>query len=241
MARLTLFDDGSVEGEVLRIRSGSTTVGRRGCDINIQHDSMVSDPHLAIDLENKDGVFRWIIRDSKSETGLWVRVRRIELKDGSEFLLGSQRFQFQDSVPLNENDRATMLARIEHGSYSGPASIVGNYYATISQSEFTLANATLGNPLVVTANASRRLTLIDGEYWIGRGPESNMRIPDDPFLASKHVSIIKEASRKWIARTAGAPNGMWVRMKQIIVNNSCTFQIGEQRCRFVCSWTRDQE
>jgi len=201
---------------------------------------MVSDRHLAIDRENKNGNFQWIIKDMNSETGLWVRVRRIDLKDGSEFLLGGQRFQFQDSVPLDENARAAMLARIEDGSYSGTASIPGNSYATLSRSAFILANATLVNPLAVTANELSSLTLIDGEYWIGRGPESSMRIPDDLFLASKHVCIAKESGRKWIARTAGAPNGMWVRMKQIIVNNSCTFQIGEQRCRFVCSWSRDE-
>jgi len=240
MARLTLFDDGSLEGELFRIRNLSTTVGRKECDVNIHHDGMISNRHLAIDLEDKNGAFRWIIKDLNSETGLWVRVRRIELKDGSEFLIGGQRFQFQDSVPLDANERSAMLARIEDGSYSGTASISGNSYATISRSAFLPTHAMLVNPLAVTANAFSNLTLIDGEYWIGRGPESAMRIPDDPFLASRHVCIAKEASRTWTARTEGAPNGMWVRMKQIIVNNSCTFQIGEQRCRFVCSWTRDE-
>ena len=240
MARLTLFDDGAVEGELIRIRNASTTIGRCQCDVNIHHDAMVSDRHLAIDLETKDGGFRWIIKDLNSATGLWVRVRRIELKDGSEFLVGGQRFQFQDSVPLDANARTAMLARIEDGSYSGTTSIPGNFYATLSQSAFIPAGAAIPNPLVVTASKASSLPLIDGEYWIGRGPESAMRIPDDPFLASQHVCLAKESGRTWVARTTGAPNGMWVRMKQIVVNNSCTFQIGEQRCRFVCSWSRDE-
>jgi len=240
MARLTLFDDGSVEGELIRIKSASTTIGRRGCNVNIQHDSMVSDLHLAIDLENKNGEYRWIIKDLDSQTGLWVRVRRIELKDGSEFLLGRQRFQFQDRIRLDEDARTEMLARIENGSYSGSASVSGDSYAKLSRSAFIPMDTTFFNPLAATAIASRSLTLIDGDYWIGRGPQSAMQIPDDPFLASKHICITNESSRTWIARTEGAPNGMWVRMKQIIVNNSCTFQIGEQRCRFVCSWSRDE-
>lgn len=239
MARLTLFDDGSVEGELFRIRSSSTTVGRRDCDVNIQHDSMVSDKHLAIDLEKQNGEYRWIIRDLESKTGLWVRVRKIELKDGSEFLLGGQRFQFQDSVRLDEDARAEMLARIENGSYCGTTSTSGNSYAKLFRSAF-IPDTTPINPLMASASAPSSFTLIDGDYWIGRGPESAMRIPDDPFLASKHACIARESTRTWIARTEGAPNGMWVRMKQIIVNNSCTFQIGEQRCRFVSSWSRDE-
>lgn len=240
MSRLTLFDDGSVEGELFRIRKGSTSIGRKDCDINIQHDSMISDQHLSIELEGNLGAYRWTIKDLNSESGLWVRVRKIELKEGSEFLVGCQRFQFQDSIRLDEHERNAMLARIENGSYSGAASTPGNSYAKLSRSNYLPSSTILLNPIVTTASSSNSLTLIDGEYWIGRGPESAMRIPDDPFLAPKHVCITKESSKTWVARTAGAPNGMWVRMRQIIVNNSCTFQIGEQRCRFVCTWTRDE-
>jgi hypothetical protein len=92
MARLTLFDDGSTEGELFRIRKGSTSIGRRDCDINISHDPMIADQHLAIDLERKNGEYRWTIRDLSRESGLWVRVRKIELKEGSEFLVGFQCF-----------------------------------------------------------------------------------------------------------------------------------------------------
>ena len=240
MARLILFDDGSVEGELFRIRDASTSVGRKNCSVNIQHDEMVSDRHLVIERECKNGEYRWTIRDLNSETGLWVRVRRIELKDGTEFLLGGQRFYFQDSAPIDLDTRTAMLARIENGSYSGTASVPGNAYAKLSRTAFVSNDAALKNPLVVSQNRVNSLTLIDGEYWIGRGPEAAMRVPDDPFLASKHVCVAKESGTAWIARTAGAPNGMWVRMKQINVNNSCTFQIGEQRCRFVSAWSRDE-
>ncbi len=243
MARLTLFDDGSVEGEMFRIKNDATYIGRQDCDINIHHDEMISKRHLAIDREIKNGVARWIIKDLKSATGLWVRVRRIELNDGAEFLVGGQRIRFQESMPIDASTREAMLDRIENGSYSGTASIASHAYSTLCREDYAPARAVPSNPLVATGKPATRessLTLIDGEYWIGRGPECAMRIQDDIFLASKHACIASSVDRRWIARTEGAPNGMWVRMDQIIVNRSCTFQIGEQRCRFVCAWTRDE-
>ncbi len=150
-------------------------------------------------------------KDLKSATGLWVRVRRIELKDGAEFLVGGQRIRFQESMPIDASTREAMLDRIENGSYSGTASIAGHAYSTLCREDYAPVRAVPSTPLVATGKPATRessLTLIDGEYWI--------------------------------ARTEGTPNGMWVRMDQIIVNRSCTFQIGEQRCRFVCAWTRDE-
>lgn len=243
MARLTLFDDGSVEGEMFRIKNDVTTIGRQECDINIHHDEMIAKRHLAIDRELKNGVARWIIKDLKSATGLWVRVRKIELKDGAEFLVGGQRIRFQESLPIDASTREAMLDRIENGSYSGTASIASHAYSTLCREEYAPARSVPTNPLVDTGKLAvhgSSLTLIDGEYWIGRGTECEMRIPDDVFLAFKHACIARSNDRRWIARTEGAPNGMWVRMDQIIVNRSCTFQIGEQRCRFVCAWTRDE-
>jgi pSer/pThr/pTyr-binding forkhead associated (FHA) protein len=240
MARFTLFDDGSTQGETFRLRNSVTIIGRRDCDINVPHDEMISDQHLSIHLESKDGIYRWVIKDLNSATGLWVRVRRIDLRDGTEFLLGGQRFEFEEGLALDENERSAMLSRITNGSYSGSSSVPGNSFARLIRSAFSPAIVKRENTLSVSTDSSRILTLIEGEYWIGRGPESSMQVPDDPFLASQHACIAMESDRTWIARTAGVPNGMWVRMKQIVVNESCSFQIGEQRCRFVCTWSREE-
>ena len=227
MARLLLYDDGSIEGESFRIRMDKTTIGSKSADIVIPHDTMISDKHLSIERELRDKVFRWVIRDLESGTGFWVRVRRIELREGSEFLAGNGRYRFHEGKTLGSRQRAELIARFEQGSFPGDQTMQIN-----------------GFPSVVRIGPSGEvldgsLALIDTEHWIGRGKSSALAFLNDCFLAERHVCISK-TDGKWMAFTEGAPNGIWVRMDQIVVSNSCTFQIGEKRCRFICAWARDE-
>ena len=243
MARLVLFDDGSYEGETIRIRADVTTIGRSGCDVTIPHDPMIAGHHLTILRKIKGDKYRWIIQNNLDTSGFWIRTRRVDLRDGTEFLAGIHKFRFKEGRALDPSLQKKFIQRLESGSFPGAHSIQDGGFATIENLEFRL-----GDVAAPEKNKNRtRLNLIDGEYWIGRGTACAMQVPDDLFLATKHVSIRKDleskssVATKWVARTDGGPNGMWTNTKEIVVNKSCTFQIGEQRCRFVCSWTRYEE
>ena len=243
MARLVMFDDGSYEGETIRIRADVTTIGRSGCDVTIPHDLMIAGHHLTILREIKGGQFRWIIKNNGDTSGFWIRTRRVDLRDGTEFIAGNHRFRFQDGKALDPSVQEALVQRLENGSFPGANTIQDGGYASIENFAFRLDD----EAAPVKNRNGMRLNLIDGEYWIGRGSMCALQVPEDLFLATKHVSIRKDlessssVATKWVARTDGGPNGMWTNTKEIVVNKSCTFQIGEQRCRFVCSWTRYEE
>ncbi len=242
MARLVLFDDGSYEGETIRIRADVTTIGRCGCDVTIPHDPMIAGHHLTILREIKGVQYRWIIKNNRDTSGFWIRTRRVDLREGTEFIAGTHRFRYQEGKALDPSLQEALVQRLESGSFPGANTIQDGGFATIENFAFCLDSASPQKK-----HNRTRLNLIDEEYWIGRGAVCAMQIPEDLFLATKHVCIRKElrsesmVATKWVARTDGGPNGMWTNTKEIVVNKSCTFQIGEQRCRFVCSWSRSEE
>jgi hypothetical protein len=88
--------------------------------------------------------------------------------------------------------------------------------------------------------SSPMMHLIDGEYWIGRGAECAISLPSDLFLGTKHVRINHESDR-WFAETLGVTNGMWIRKPSMIVQQSCAFQLGEQRFHFACRWDDEED
>ena len=54
---------------------------------------------------------------------------------------------------------------------------------------------------------------------------------DRSGIKRRHVRLHREASGAWQAQNNKSPNGLWYRMPQITVTNTCLFQIGEQRFR----------
>ena len=230
MALLTIYDDGVSEGEVVRIRRDYTVIGRDRGHILIQHDPGISSPHVSITRSVKDERSHWRLEDLKSKTGLWVRVRKTELRDGVEFMAGRSKFRFKAAITSLVSN-SSLEQRILGGSIPGntqfdrsDANHVGSAYASIE---------------LVSAIPSRahapRLHLIDGEYWIGRDPACAIPFVNDTFLATHHVRIHLE-NEKWFAeaRARGTPNGMWIHVDSLNVHKSCAFQIGEQRFHLNC-------
>ena len=230
MAILTIYDDGVSEGEVVRIRRDITVVGRDRGHIRIQHDAGISSPHVKITRSVKNEQNQWRLDDLQSETGLWIRVRKTELRDGIEFMVGRYKFRFKAAIASLESN-SDLERRILGGSIPGNTQFDRSDANQVSRAYASIESISSANPLMLT---TPRLHLIDGEYWIGRDPTCAFPIANDTFLAMHHVRIHLE-HEKWFAETRGTPNGMWIRVDRLNVHKSCAFQIGEQRFHLNCN------
>ncbi len=85
---------GGVEDDEYPVLSrGATTVGRFGCDVSIESDTLLSDRHASI-LHGDDG---FLLRDDGSATGVFLRVpatRKLEIGAGDVVQAGRQFLLF---------------------------------------------------------------------------------------------------------------------------------------------------
>lgn len=220
MALLDVFDDGQRDAERIRIRQDVTTVGRQGSDVCIPHDAAIADLHLKIVREAVGARWRWSLV-AEPMCKLFVRARRTRLRQGSEFLAGSNQFQFRAGMKASAASKDELAARLVRGSIPGASLDTSLDCASIIA--------------LTGSKKDRPLWLLGAEFWIGRAPDCSLCLADDPFLAQHHVRLAKQESGEWQALTNKVPNGLWIRVESISVQSTCTFQIGEQRMRFsVC-------
>ncbi|MFO1062477.1 MAG: FHA domain-containing protein [Pirellulales bacterium] len=226
---LQVFDDGADSAEVFRLRQDKTIIGRTQCDVNIPHDAEIAPQHCIIKRVRTESRYAWLI-EALSDAAVYVRVRRARLNDGSEFLVGMQHVAFRHPQAKSPTAQTGFEAKLNRGSFPG----------------LSLDDEPLSCPSLEVTGASgtsNKVWLLADEYWIGRESECNICVPEDVFLAGKHVQLAREKSSSgskhsgsthtWEARSHGVRNGMWLRMPSISVKSSCTFQIGEQRLRLI--------
>ncbi len=94
VALLTILDDGASEGETIRLRNPAIRIGRTTCDIQIPHDGRISSPHVMLGREKTEAGWRWTITDAGGTDGLFIRVSRLQLSNGTEFLVGRGRYRY---------------------------------------------------------------------------------------------------------------------------------------------------
>ncbi len=213
---LTVFDDGKIDGEPIRIREARFTIGRTEGDLRIPLDGRISSRHIEIAHQVVGGLHRWVVTDLQSLHGMFVRVTRTALADGAEFLVGSGRYTFDagqrerdetdDDLPSGRASRET------HG-----------WSETPGPSRRPALTEMLGRDI------GNRVLLVKDSYWIGSDPSCPISRPDDPFCEARHVRIFRGARGNWHAEHNKTPNGLWLRMTQIVVETTVQFQIGEQR------------
>jgi hypothetical protein len=218
LALLTVFDDGKSDGEVIRIRDHRFVIGRTEGDLRVGFDGRMSSRHVEITHQFVGGQHRWVVTDLQSTHGLYVRVSRMVLSDGAEFLVGTGRYRFDapsqgnaevtvDHVPGSPGFGAT------HGWNDG-----GSPFRPPAVTE--LLGSEIGN----------RILLIKEEYWIGSDRSCPICRVDDPFCEPWHVRLYRGGTRGgWHAEHPKTNNGLWMRMSQINVESTAQFQIGEQR------------
>ena len=110
MAILRLFDDNQAGAEFIRIRKNDTTIGREAADILVPHDSMISSIHARIERVCEESVWRWRLRDLKSTNGVFVKARKIRLRDGDQLLIGNRVIQFSHE----DGDRPAQLDEVRN-------------------------------------------------------------------------------------------------------------------------------
>ena len=218
LALLTVLDDGKSEGEVVRLRSDRFVIGRTEGDFLIPHDQQISARHIEITQQRSGEKYRWVVTDLQSSNGLFIRVSRAALSDKTEFLAGMGRYRFEmpssnlpetvDNLPPDAQQGSTRPLGVEAAALLHPALVE-----------------------MVGGKLLSRLPLAKAEYWIGSDPACAICRVSDPFIEPRHVRLYREAKGGWYAQNNKTANGLWLKVPQITVADSCSFQIGEQRFR----------
>jgi pSer/pThr/pTyr-binding forkhead associated (FHA) protein len=217
-ALLTVFDDGRSEGEVLRLRADHFVIGRSEGDFLVPHDPQISARHLEITRHRVGEQYRWVLTDLQTTNGLFIRVSRTALADRAEFLVGTGRYRFEAPGSVLPET----LDSLPPGAREGSTRALGTDAAALLQP--TLVELAGGKVL-------SRLPLAKPEYWIGSGPDCAICRAGDPFVEPRHARLYRDANGAWHAQNNKSSNGLWVKVPQITVTDSCLFQIGEQRFR----------
>jgi hypothetical protein len=222
IALLTVYDDGKMEGEVIRIRDTRFTIGRTEGDLRIPIDGLISSRHLEITCQQIGGMYRWVITDLQSMNGMFVRVSKTPLADKAEFLVGNGRYRFE----ALHVDAGTTADLALGGSPTGQTRGWGDGANPVRPPALTeLIGPEIGN----------RTLLIKNEYWIGSDPSCAICRSDDPFCESWHARLHRGSKGNWHVEHNKTQNGLWLRMPQITVDSLVQFQIGEQRFRLKIS------
>jgi hypothetical protein len=217
LAVLTVYDDGKLDGEVIRIRDQRFVIGRTEGDLKIPFDGRISSRHVEITLQVVAGVPRWLLTDLQSTHGMFVRVSRAALADKAEFLVGNGRYRL-DVPELDAAATVDLPASAVERERTCPWVDGPGRFRPPALTE--LLGREIGN----------RTLLVKPEYWIGTDPACAICRSGDPFCEPRHVRLFHGPKRAgtWYAEHNKTPNGLWLRMSQITVNSMVQFQIGEQ-------------
>lgn len=212
---LTVFDDGKIDGEVIRLREPKFVIGRTEGDLRFPLDGRMSTRHVEITHQLVGGLHRWVMTDLQSTHGMFVRVSKTALADKAEFLVGNGRYRFD----ANQPETAATTDQVP----SAPST--GKTHGWVEGSvPFRMPALTelLGREI------GNRILLVKGEYWIGSDPTCHVSRPDDPFCEARHVRLYRSAKGVWKAEHVKTQNGLWLRMSQLNVDAMVQFQVAEQ-------------
>lgn len=213
MAMLCIVDDGSNEGEWIRIRKDRTTIGRVDADIVIAHDAMMSARHAEITRSFDKGRCRWRLNDLQSTNGTFVRVAESILKPGQELLVGSRRYRFDLAGGLEQQGAREATPEATRDWQQLPTAAV---HPSLVE--------------VTPQGDNRRYFLEKEENWIGRDARRcSVVIADDDFVSQRHLRVYRDAKGQWHIENAKALNGTWLRVNRIAIESTGHFQLGEQR------------
>lgn len=91
-ARLRLIQEGGGEGEVYKLETDETIVGRNQGDIRFPHDGYMSGRHARIVRQGEN----YVLVDERSKNGTFKKIDgEVPLKSGDVILVGKQLFRFE--------------------------------------------------------------------------------------------------------------------------------------------------
>jgi pSer/pThr/pTyr-binding forkhead associated (FHA) protein len=217
VALLTILDDGSDgTGEVVRLRSNRTTIGRSEGDVRIIHDEGVSAQHAELSRRAEDGVFRWYLKDLQSTNGTFVRVTNSALRHNQQLLLGRSVYRFEILPPAAArsyelNDDPPLETRV----------LVGG------DAELAMAPPSLVR--LAGQEAVQTFALKTGETTVGRDPLHSSLVLDEPLVSPLHARLWQGDNGVWNLEDLGSHNGTWVRIQEVVLGAGAEFLLGEQR------------
>lgn len=217
-AVLVVLDDADDDGEAVRIRKESFTIGRVQGDLVISHDGNMSGRHAEIVRRLEGGRWQWYLRDLQSTNGTFVRVAGGILRNGQEVLIGGACFRFESSHVDESSETLTAP-----GAVAATRKFVGG-----SISQF----AAQMSPTLVALSADggeRRYPLDRPELWLGRDRASCSIVLDDPLVSPRHAKLYRDPKGKWMIQNNRSLNGIWMRITEVSLEKSGQFQCGEQR------------
>lgn len=211
MAMLCLLDDDGELGEWHRLRGDRYVIGRTMGDVTIQHDGAISNPHAELVRARIADAYKWVIRDLGSTNGTFARISQAELRHEQEFIVGSQRVRLeasQDHCSPSSNDQTQR-------------------WSIANLKEIKQQSAAL---LLLDQNEDKRILLSHTqENCIGSDPSCSIRITDDPYLSRIHASISRSKDGTWRLLAKSTRNGVWAQIREMMIESSGEFLIGEQR------------
>jgi hypothetical protein len=213
---LVVFDDGRMEGEVIRIREPRFLIGRTEGDLRFPLDGRMSGRHVEITHQYVGGLHRWVVTDLQSTHGMFVRVSKTVLADKAEILVGNGRYRFDAPQP-------EVAATVDYSPDDPNRGVTRGWDDGPSPFRPPALTELLGNEI------GNRTLLVKNEYWIGSDPTCPIGRSDDPFCEPRHVRLYRKPQGAWHAEHNRTLNGLWLRMSQITVDAMVHFQIGEQR------------
>jgi pSer/pThr/pTyr-binding forkhead associated (FHA) protein len=219
MALLCIVDDGKQDGEWLRLRADRTVIGRSEGDVRIPHDVQMSTRHAEIVREQLPTGWRWLLQDAGSTNGTFVRVGNTILRNLSELHIGQGRYRFESATAAPNPAPASVVTAGTQMPQPAPVRSLAPSLVEIT-----------------TAGPVQRFPLTLPEYWLGRDPmQAAIVRPDDPFVEGRHARFFRDKSGQWYVANQDSINGLWLRIKTIVLEKTCQFRLGEQRFIFrVC-------
>ena len=218
IALLCILDDGSSDGEWVRLRADTTIIGRTEGDVRIPHDPAISGRHAEVIRQRGSQGYRWAIVDLQSTNGTFVRIGSTILRHENEVIVGSVRYRFEAAAAAPAVDPPGAPPQTTQ-AWSGGAPIRSLVPSLVELSP---------------AGPVKRLALTLPEYWIGRDAKTcAIARPDDVLVNARHARLYRDAKGQWHIENNKSLNGLWLRiMEPMPLNNACQFRMGEQRFLF---------
>jgi pSer/pThr/pTyr-binding forkhead associated (FHA) protein len=213
---LTVYDDGSEDGEVIRIRQDRFVIGRTEGDLIIPNDSQISSRHAEIRQALVKEKYRWNLNDLKSTNGTYVRVNLATLEHGQEFILGRTRYRFENQAAAADATAPKPPNASDQGTRPWQSSARIDIVPAVVEQK-------------VNGGGSRVL-LSKSETWFGKDVANcQVVMPADPFVSARHACIRRDGEGRWLLESNKSINGVWLRIEQIPFKGTCRFMLGEQQ------------
>lgn len=211
---ITVLDDGSQQqGESVRMRGETFSIGRTSGDLVVPNDPAISGMHAEIRRVPWKGSYQWQLVDLGSVNGTFVRCTKAILHAEAIVILGARRFRLRNPLLTHRGTVQSPATRLIDASRLPP---------TVWP---VLAEAAQRSPGI-------EVSLKGDSVSIGRtGGGADIQL-DDPLIADRHAQLERQRDGSWLIVAETTRNGVWISTTAVTLTAHCHFRCGEQLFRF---------